>query len=212
MSPRRQPPKRRTQITRAGESEAQCNTTFAEESYSGDNEETDNETFTDTVSGLSQSDYEFQHHKDNFNQARRKALDEAIKRKDWELAASVTDNLRITHSRDNSDSRHVAISEWTQSELDKFISENDWDAVASYIAHMRDTNGKSKVRRGKASDHDSSIQKRFGAKSQLQHSEEERSISSWESDSLWESDDASSASSAVFDARNPRYARKEFAC
>jgi len=195
--------------------------------YSGDGEDSDIETFTDTVSALSSLEAGFDNRKDNFDKARRMALDDAIRRRDWELAASVTENMR--HRSAVSSCPSDQYEEWTQSELDKFISENDWDAVASYIAQMRDTGKASAAAKlptseeqhraagGKqvvavSSDFENTIQKRFGARSQLQHTEDEQSLSSWESESFYESDDASSSSSSVSFGDIHRMVRKEFAC
>jgi hypothetical protein len=110
--------------------------------------------------------------------------------------------------------------------LDQFISENDWDAVASYIANMRDGKGKtpsssdqSDVLRSVSSDVaeksvslDGNIQKRFGARSQLQRllTEDDHSGSSWESDSFYESD--SGSSSSMSNEFRKGMVRKEFSC
>jgi hypothetical protein len=194
--------------------------------YSGGVEDSDIETYTDTVSALSFTEPEYTNRKDNFDQARRKALDEAIRLRDWELAASVAENMRMRSMDDDRSEPSDQYEEWTQSELDKFISENDWDAVASYIAQMRDS-GKayaarmmnqevkereSSSKNGTDSDFDKNIQKRFGARSQLQHTEGAQSVSSWESESFYESDDASSSSSLVSFGDIHRLVRKEFAC
>jgi hypothetical protein len=207
------------------------NSSDTESNYNGDNDETDVDTFNDTVSALSAPDPEFAIRRDEFNRDRRKTLDDAIKRKDWDLAASVTDNIRNRSMDDHSEpeSRHA---EWTQSELDQFISDNDWDAVASYIAQMRDAKHKAFTPNGDARNEtavqsasiqmaaktvsfDSNVQKRFGARSQLQsvNSEDEQSNSSWESESFYESDSDTSASSVLFTFDNilsPK--RKEFSC
>ena len=194
-----------------------------ESNYMGDNDETDVETFTDTVSALSVPDPDFSGRMEEFERARRRALDDAMRRKDWDLAASVTDNIR-NRSMDSSDVG-VPHSEWTQSELDQFISENDWDAVASYIAQMRDGKSKpsSKVpptalqsagdqQVEKSVSFDANIQKRFGARSQLQRvlTEEEQSCSSWESESFYESDSESRSSTS--DEYGKAMIRKEFSC
>lgn len=194
-----------------------------ESNYMGDNDETDVETFTDTVSALSVPDPDFSGRMEEFERARRRALDDAIRRKDWDLAASVTDNIR-NRSMDSSDIG-VAHSEWTQSELDQFISENDWDAVASYIAQMRDGKSKPMPKEPTTSllsasgrqvensvSFDANIQKRFGARSQLQRvlTEEEQSCSSWESESFYESDSESRSSTS--DGYGKAMIRKEFSC
>lgn len=192
-----------------------------ESNYHGDNDETDLETYgTDSISALSTSDVEFTGHKDRFNHARRRALDEAIRNGDWELAESATQGVRGTSSKRRSS---VDISkEWTQSELDQFISENDWDAVAKYIAHMRDNanekkissgseakaRGRTKERLAKVKMDEQAYQKRFGARSQLQH-KELASVSSWDTDSFYDTDDDFSSASSVSYGHG---LRKEFVC
>ena len=115
---------------------------------SADRDEAETDAFaSDSVSALSQSDIEFNNRKENFDKARRKALDLAIRKKDWQTAAEVTNDIRgfsrsVASSRTSSTDTASA-EEWTQGELDQFISENDWDAVAKYIAYMRDSNCKS---------------------------------------------------------------------
>mmetsp|Transcript_15708 Transcript_15708/g.23795 ORF Transcript_15708/g.23795 Transcript_15708/m.23795 type:complete len:1062 (-) Transcript_15708:205-3390(-) len=208
----------------------------SEDYYNGDNDESDYETQTDTVSALSNPDVDIQNLQRNFDKARRQALDDAIRRKDWDLAASVTDHIR-NRSYERGESNYYFQEEWTQSEIDKFISESDWDAVASYIAYMRDNNESLVVdadeidapldeatptekRRitpdvddATLTSKDASVQKRFGARSQLQHEENAPSISSWDSESFWESDEYSSASSGD-DGRVKPYVRQreKFAC
>lgn len=208
----------------------------SEDYYNGDNDESDYETQTDTVSALSNPDVGIQNLQRNFDKARRQALDDAIRRKDWDLAASVTDHIR-KRSYERGESNYYFQEEWTQSEIDKFISESDWDAVASYIAFMRDNNDSLVVdadeintpldeaittekRRispdvddATLTSKDASVQKRFGARSQLQHEEDAPSISSWDSESFWESDEYSSASSGD-DGRVKPYVRQreKFAC
>jgi hypothetical protein len=145
--------------------------------YDGDNDDNtdddntaslyDNDTYgTDSVSALSENDTDFVHRKDNFEQARRRALDDAIEREDWDLAAALSEGMRAANMPGGYERAH---SSWNQSELDKFIANNDWSAVKSYIARMRE---KSQT----------SANKSIGAKSQLQH-KELMSESSWTSDS-----------------------------
>lgn len=97
----------------------------------------------DSVSELGHSEAEFTSRRDQFEMSQRKALDEAIKNNDWELAASVADGLKHETSFEPSATRKGRSKpenqEWTQNEVDKFISQNDWDAVSQYIAKMRDT-------------------------------------------------------------------------
>ncbi|KAG7352480.1 WW domain containing protein [Nitzschia inconspicua] len=141
--------------------------------YDGDNDtEEDNTTYdndtygTDSVSALSENETDFFHRKDNFEQARRRALDDAIEREDWDLAAALSEGMRAANLPGGYARAH---SSWNQSELDKFIANNDWTAVKSYIARMRK---KSQI----------TTNKNIGAKSQLQH-KDLLSESSWTSDS-----------------------------
>jgi hypothetical protein len=118
--------------------------------YNEDREETETDTnASDSVSALSHSDAEFISRKEKFDKARRKVLESAISKKDWQTAAEVTDDFILYRGSAGSGSGGSAeyesidtafAEEWTQSEVDKFISENDWDAVAKYIAYMRDIN------------------------------------------------------------------------
>jgi hypothetical protein len=99
-------------------------------SYYGDNEFGD-----DSVSAMSENDGDFSQRKENFEQARRRALDDAIEREDWDLAAALSEGMRATTTTGDYTKAHKS---WSQSELDKFIAANDWDAVKSYIARMRE--------------------------------------------------------------------------
>ena len=102
-----------------------------EDTYSGDN---DTDTYgTDSVSALSEADVDFHGRKDNFDVARRRALDDAIEREDWELAAALSEGMRGTSTSKVTE----AHASWSQTELDKFIANNDWAAVSAYIAQMR---------------------------------------------------------------------------
>jgi hypothetical protein len=101
-----------------------------EGSYYGDNEYGD-----DSVSALSETEADFSQRKENFEQARRRALDDAIEREDWDLAAALSEGMRATTTTGDYTKAHQS---WNQSELDKFIAVNDWDAVKSYIARMRE--------------------------------------------------------------------------
>jgi hypothetical protein len=154
--------------------------------YDGDNDTDgdnttsfDNDTYcTDSVSALSENDTDFLHRKDNFEQARRRALDDAIEREDWDLAAALSEGMRAANLPGGYARAH---SSWNQSELDKFIANNDWSAVKRYIARMRE---KSQA----------STNKSIGARSQLQH-KELMSQSSWttsDSQSSYESYDSES--------------------
>ncbi|CAB9499139.1 expressed unknown protein [Seminavis robusta] len=114
-----------------------------DDSYNGDYEETVDERGTDTasekntdsISALSEADVDYQAQKENFERARRRALDVAVEREDWDLAAALSEGMKqVKESLYGKPQQR----EWTQTELDRFISENDWDAVSKYIAHMRD--------------------------------------------------------------------------
>jgi hypothetical protein len=202
--------------------------------YLGDNDDTtDVDTVTDAesvptaISGLSEAHSTSDEFVNRMNDgARRRALDEAIAKEDWDLAADLSEGLRA-NTKSKSMPRRVP-KEWTQSELDKFISENDWDAVANYIAQVRDS-AKASSRRNETAAQTSSQRKligpvnpkkRFGALSQLQHGDI-NSDSSWDSDaSSYYSDDYSSGSSYT-DEDDPLYmaanskrraAKKEFTC
>eukprot|EP00539_Tryblionella_compressa_P003403 CAMPEP_0178747088 /NCGR_PEP_ID=MMETSP0744-20121128/8139_1 /TAXON_ID=913974 /ORGANISM="Nitzschia punctata, Strain CCMP561" /LENGTH=1039 /DNA_ID=CAMNT_0020400309 /DNA_START=496 /DNA_END=3616 /DNA_ORIENTATION=+ len=164
--------------------------------YDGDNDtDTDNATSaydndtygTDSVSALSENDTDFLNRKDNFEQARRRALDDAIEREDWDLAAALSEGMRAANLPGGYAKAH---SSWNQSELDKFIANNDWNAVKSYIARMREISKTKQVTQGNRS---SSANKNIGARSQLQH-KELMSESSWTSDSQssYESSDSES--------------------
>jgi hypothetical protein len=150
----------------------------------------ENDTYgTDSVSALSENDTDFLNRKDNFEQARRRALDDAIEREDWDLAAALSEGMRAANLPGGYEKAH---SSWNQSELDKFIANNDWTAVKSYIARMREMS-KSTERdpeiissprksHGDQATNKTSANKNVGARSQLQH-KELVSESSWTSDS-----------------------------
>jgi hypothetical protein len=140
---------------------------------------------TDSVSALSETDTDFLHRKDNFDQARRRALDDAIEREDWELAAAISEGMRPANIPGGYEKAH---SSWNQSELDKFIANNDWNAVKTYIARMREASKKSQrtheevIQAPRSATRISSSSKNIGARSQLQH-KDLMSESSWTSDS-----------------------------
>lgn len=201
--------------------------------YMGDNEAPATPLYeSDSISALSDPNMGFMQRKEKFEESKRKTLDDAIRKKDWELAAIVTDDMR-GQSFDGSEassslgqySRGGQFYEWTQSELDKFISENDWDAVAKYIAHMRDSNAARKVPQKTAVMRSNAVhkplakasepRKSIGARSLLQIGHLGHPSSSFEgSESSYFSDDYSSASSLSSDVRRyPRtVGRKEFEC
>mmetsp|Transcript_96813 Transcript_96813/g.144983 ORF Transcript_96813/g.144983 Transcript_96813/m.144983 type:complete len:1048 (-) Transcript_96813:15-3158(-) len=189
-------------------------------SYYGDNEV---DTCTsDTVSALSENDGDFLSRKENFDQARRRALDDAIEREDWDLAAVLSEGMRAASS--GVEPTKPSANKWTTNELDSLIADNDWDAVNTYIARKQsqkkaslkaieedipidtrsagsNTNGsttggsqttgsivKAPSRPGDLTQ-DTSLTKRIGSRSQLQH-RELVSESSWTSDSSYESSDS----------------------
>jgi len=169
--------------------------------YDGDNETLDdygastfdNDTYgTDSVSALSENDTDFLSRRDNFDQARRRALDAAIEIEDWDLAAALSDGMRAVNLPGGYEKAH---SSWNQSELDKFIANNDWNAVKSYIARMREQSKKEQGNgassgKGQAA----SANKRVGSRSQIQH-REMMSESSWsgsDSQSSYETYDSES--------------------
>lgn len=101
----------------------------------------DDSTRTDSVSALSMDDNKPNYlipssygAKGGVDDARKRALDNAIAREDWDLAAVLSESMRTIKTRPVMPPQH---GEWKQSELDRFISQNDWDAVANYIATVR---------------------------------------------------------------------------
>jgi WW domain len=197
---------------------AETTSSDIESNYLGDNDETDVETFDDTVSALSFPDPDFSENRVELDEDQRLALDDAIKRKDWDLAASITESLK--HSKIIGSESEVTPTEWSQSDIDRFISENDWDAVTKHIALMRDLSKSGSNLRyypgsttSKRPEYvSSSVQKRFGARSQLQRvlTDEDQSQSSWESESLLHSDsEPSESTNELIDNGN---LRKQFAC
>lgn len=175
---------------------------------------------TDSVSGLSASDAGFNTRKDEFDAAARSALDDAIRNRDWELAATVTDEMRGEHNHELSFNDDATPDEWTQSSLDKFISDNDWDAVAKYIASMRDKNSRvdPEVAHPPSNYNEGPARKRFGARSQLQHDLQQNQLdqsSSWDSGTSFGSEFYSTGSSeSPLDSprRSLNDPRKNFAC
>jgi hypothetical protein len=198
--------------TGAGEKKAEHPLLEQEDQYHGDND-----TYgTDSVSALSENDVDFANRKENFEHARRRALDDAIEREDWELAAALSEGMRPS-----SGDYTMEQSTWTQSEMDKFISQNDWGAVSGIIAQLREgkkpsgprpgqtpksfeadglvssdtsqsvlrapSQGRKNHNKDKSLLKDSSLQKRIGSRSQLQHGEI-LSESSWTSESSYDSE------------------------
>jgi len=156
-----------------------------EVSYDGDNDTLedfgastfDNETYgTDSVSALSENDTDLLSREDNFDQARRRALDAAIEIEDWDLAAALSDGMRAVNLPGGYEKAH---SSWNQSEIDKFIANNDWNAVKSYIARMREQNKKEQEKEASEKKVPASpTSKRVGSRSQIQHNDV-MSESSW---------------------------------
>ena len=112
-----------------------------DDSYNGDYDDDDRGTDTaseknaDSISALSEHDADYLAQKENFERARRRALDVALEREDWDLAAALSEGMKQV--KESLYGAKGPQREWTQTELDRFISENDWDAVSKYIAHMR---------------------------------------------------------------------------
>jgi hypothetical protein len=215
--------------------------------YLADTDDTDGDTRgsdavsfpNDSVSALSETDFEYSIRQDDADIARRRALDDAITRQDWDLAAALSEGMRKLSAQDPYHRRiKHQHGEWKQSELDKFISEHDWDAVAGYIAEVRSkakaterakktkppsrrSRGRQRQLRSAHSDSESSnVKKRFGARSQLQHPEL-NSVSSWSSCSSSASDVSSDSYYSDDDRRNrrgrrgrtrSRTSKKNFAC
>jgi WW domain len=179
--------------------------------YFGDNDDTDTkETDTvspnDSISALSEADLSFT----NNLEAKRHALDEAIANEDWDLAALLSDSLRATAAHPQPKKR-----EWTQTELDRYISSNDWDAVANYIARVRSGAGKGNGEKaGKTKPQAAAgAQKRFGAKSQLQHKNLTARGESWSaSESSFDSDFSSTSSDTYEEIMKARKQKDKFAC
>jgi hypothetical protein len=203
----------------------------AEYDTEGGGSEMDESIISDDISALSGSitgfgnrKDEFEPRKDEFEAAAKAALDEAIRNQDWELAATVTEEIRgDNHHIIAAAPRDLTPREWTQSAIDKFITESDWGAVAKYIASMRDSNFAKKEIHDPQNSHASNnyetlagpARKRFGARSQLQHNELQQEVnsacSSDDDGSLSGSEFSSSGSSAITPSPR-RDTRKEFAC
>ena len=156
----------------------------------------------DSISALSEVDYLLDHPTKDPEAARRRALDDAIAREDWDLAAVLSEGMTKFSSSKRSGSGSK--TEWAQTELDRFISENNWDAVAKYISSVRavDPEESVPVRHVDAPEHNP--RKRFGARSQLQHKggghEDVQSLESWESGgsvSSFDSDEYSASLESV---------------
>ena len=211
--------------------------------YLGDNEETDKESASFENSAVNDSVSALSEEQENLNglsadAVRRKALNDAIAREEWDLAAALSDGLRANAAKQAARRNANIRPEWVQSELDRFISENDWDAVAAYIAQLRANSADEEKKESDTNQyrrpltpggtHPSkeidpgtnsldSPTKRFGARSQLQHSSLD-SGSSWESsnnssyDSDYSSEDTESYSEASGARAPPRRRKKEFAC
>ena len=92
---------------------------------------------TDSVSALSMNEMEFVGGKGGMDEARRRALDDAIHREDWDMAAAISEGMKALKQNNERSKPLSDHQEWQQSELDKFISENDWEAVSEYIAELR---------------------------------------------------------------------------
>jgi len=208
--------------------------------YLGDNELTDldrdNESQAESaVSALSEPEQPDSSSKLGSNyDTKRRQLNEAIANEKWDVAAKLSEDLRsmkVSSTSHTSQQRKNRLP----NDLDRFIASNNWDAVAGYISKVRSTqqNGQPKIGSNRLSQrspsnrahseyrsfqsvsgdsHGSNPVKRFGARSQLQHSEL-HSVSSWESYTTGDSEDSSYANSY---GPKERFARsrgkKEFVC
>lgn len=152
---------------------------------------------TDSISALSEADLSLVDRKDVTYDARRRALDRAIAQEDWDHVAHLSESIRKTCDGATDLRGKPREREWAQSEMDRFISDSDWEAMSAYIARLRananevgqirmvkhlkrpnidahpDTQVNRGIRPSQSNNSDASgasnPQKRFGARSQLQH-------------------------------------------
>jgi len=87
----------------------------------------------DTFSALSETDLDFNMRRDNINVARRRALDDAIERKDGNLFSALLIGMQA--SSNGMQETHPG---WNQTHVDRMIAEDDWEVVKSYFAGMTD--------------------------------------------------------------------------
>ncbi|CAJ1957268.1 unnamed protein product [Cylindrotheca closterium] len=89
----------------------------------------------DTISGLSDVDMDYNMRRDNFNNARHRALDDAIERKDGDLFKALMAGMKAS-----GDGIQKTYPGWNQSEVDRMIARDDWDTVRSYVSAIRGVN------------------------------------------------------------------------
>ncbi|KAL3938453.1 MAG: hypothetical protein SGBAC_006631 [Bacillariaceae sp.] len=87
----------------------------------------------DPVSAPNDMDLDYNMRRDNFNNARHRALDDAIERKDGNLFEALVSGMKAS----DHGMQHTYAG-WNQSEVDKLIARDDWDGVQSYVSTMRD--------------------------------------------------------------------------
>ena len=203
-----------------------------EKEYLGDDEhgslgrDTESYAGTDSISALSEADLSYVDRKEAMDDVRRRALHRAVAQQDWDLAAQLSEGMRKSSGQRRRTVPPSVSKEWTQTEMDRFISENDWDAVAACIARLRANardaerkainrhlKGRRSAPRGQPMAKGPGPQKRFGARSQLQHhdtSSDGDSSSSGSTDSEYTTD--SSEEEDILQDREYARQRKEFAC
>lgn len=183
--------KTRNRLLRAPAEEAE------DRSYMGDNEV---DTYADSVSALSEGDTDFSSRKENFEAARRRALDDAIEREDWDLAAALSEGMKASSTTTTTTNKTTGPQQQEkqqQNDLDKFIANNDWHAVKSYISRKKGLGVPRAPNSGlpprmPPSPPAEGMEKRIGSRSQLQHKR-------FQSDSSWTSDSYDSEESSETD-------------
>jgi len=105
---------------------------------------------TDDISALSDADMEYFEQKERLDRANRKALNTAMRNKDWDTAAQVTNTLRAQPLLDPTQTKNAfvptktPVRDWSPSDVDRYIARSDWNAVAKYIALMKEKSSKKK--------------------------------------------------------------------
>jgi WW domain len=119
---------------------------FEPSAYLGDVEEyteTDKDTAsygqtTDSVSALSEADLSFVTLQENLEITRRRALYDALAKKDFDRAAEISETMRMErHSQVHASKSIRQTGDEQSGPLDQYISENDFDAVVTYIDQVR---------------------------------------------------------------------------
>ena len=99
----------------------------------GDTKDADSHSLpNDSISALSEADYLLDR-KGGRHEESRRALDEAIAREDWDLAATLSEGMRTMTAKFT---KEIAKSEWIPTVHDHFISTDEWETVVNYIAHI----------------------------------------------------------------------------